>query len=132
MSRVSALTTSMGVGSEHVGLRDLNGTERRATFQLVSNSPFFAEILATNNFNFDTNIGSNWFPVTRRVFFDQGEDDPDFVIVGGKKQRRRQSKGQDITVAGIYAMDEGFMPAAFSVQVHSITSGSPVSIFFGI
>lgn len=132
MTRVSPLTTSLGVGSVHVGLRDLSGTERRATFHFESNSPFFAEILATNNFDFDLNVGSNWINVTRRVFQDQGDTDPDFIDVNGRPQRRKQAKTNEITQSGLFAMDEGFMPAAFAVNVTSITSGAPLAIFFGV
>ena len=132
MSRTSTLIASTGVGSYHVGIRDLGGAEHRALFQFASNSPFFAEILATNNFDFDTNVGSNWFNVTDRIFKDQGKDDPDFVTVNGNRQYRRAAKEGNIVAAGIYAMDDGFFPAAFQINVTSVTSGSPVGIFFGV
>lgn len=132
MSRIATLAASFGVGSIHFGLKDLSGAENRATFQFVANSPFFAEILATNNFDFDANVGSNWFDVTDRIFKDQGKDDPDFVDVSGSKQLRRAAKHGNIVVEGVYAMDAGFFPAAFQINVTSVTSGSPVGIFVGV
>lgn len=132
MTRIAPLTTSLGVGSVHVGLKDLNGSERRATFHIEANSPFFAEIFATNNFDFTLNVGSNWRNVTPRIFLDQGKDDPDFEQINGNKQRLKKKNSSDITAAGMYVMDEGFMPAAFSINITSVTPGDPISIFFGV
>jgi len=133
MSRVGLLSSSIGVGSIHVGIRDLSGTERRAIFQFVSVDPFAARVFATQDFDFTLNTGSNWTEVTDRIFFDQGPDDPDFVQVNGKLQRRRNSRvGLPISQEGLYALDEGFMPAAFLVDVTSVTSGTPLKILFGV
>lgn len=132
MSRIATLAASFGVGSLHVGLKDLTGSEARLTFHFESNSPFFAEILATNNFDFDANVGSNWVNVTNRVFRDQGILDPDFDDIGGFFQLRRQANANEITERGIYPLDQGFVPAAVQVNVTSVTSGDPVGIFFGI
>ena len=132
MARIATLVGSTGVGSYHVGIKDLGGYEQRATFQFDCNSPFFAEVLATNNFDFVTNVGSNWINVTDRIFKDQGQDDPDFVQVSGSRQYRRAAKAGNIVAAGIYAMDAGFFPAAFQVNVTSVTSGDPLGIFFGV
>lgn len=130
MSRIATLADSFGVGSIHVGLRDLSGRETRATFQFYSDGPFAAEIRATNDFDFVTNVGTHWVNVTERVFAQ--DDDPDFVKVGDFHQRRKPGKNVEINVPGLYAMDDGFMPAAFQVNVTSMTSGSPLSIFFGV
>jgi len=135
MTRAAPLVTSIGVGSVHVGLKDMSGTERRAIFQFESPNQFMAEIFATQNFNFDTNIGSNWVEITGRVFLNDGPgDDHTYLDVGGSLQRRRIQGQRSLFVSstGIYAMDEGIMPAAFMVHVSSVTSGSPVSIFFGV
>lgn len=133
-NRAATLIESIGVGSVHVGLKDLNGTERRAIFQFVTPDPFMAEIYATQNFDFFTNVGTNWFEVTGRVFLGTGDgDDYSFKDVGGSLQRQKKSKGSiSIGAEGLYALDDGFMPAAFSVNVTSITSGSPVKILFGV
>lgn len=130
MSRIATLAASFGVGSIHFGMKDLSGREGRVIFQFASNSPFFAEILATNNFDFDANVGSNWFVVTDRIFKDQGDDDPDFVEVSGRFQLRRAARQGNIVVEGIYAMDNGFFPAAFQINVTSALS--PIGIFVGV
>lgn len=132
MSRIATLATSFGVGSLHVGLKDLSGTEKRVTFQFEANSPFFAKILATNNFDFTANVGSNWIDVTNRIFRDQGVTDPDFDKIGGFFQLRRQANVNEITESGIYPFEDGFIPAAFQISVTSVTSGSPLGIFFGV
>jgi len=134
MSRSATLTESIGVGSVHVGLKDMNGTEHRAIFQFVSPDPFMAEIYATQDFDFVTNVGTHWIEVTGRVFLEIGDgDDYIFRDVGGSLQRQKNRDGSiSIGAEGLYALDEGFMPAAFSVQVTSITSGSPVKILFGV
>lgn len=132
MSRVATLIESTGVGSYHVGLKDLNGPERRATFQFASNSPFGVELFATQDFDFGTSVGTNWIKVTDRIFLGQGDLEAGYAIVGGSLQRTKPKKGIEIGESGIYAFDDGFMPAALSVQVTSITSGSPVKILFGV
>jgi hypothetical protein len=134
VSRAATLIESIGVGSVHVGIKDLNGSERRAIFQFVSPNPFLAEIFATQDFDFVTNVGTNWTEVTGRVFLGVGDgDELDFIDVGGSLQRKKTSQGAiSIGAEGMYALDDGFMPAAFSVNVTSITSGSPVKILFGV
>jgi len=134
MARITTLIGSTGVGSYHVGLKDLNGTERRAIFQFASPDPFRAEIYATQDFDFVTNVGTNWLEVTGRVFLEVGDgDDFAFLDVGGSLQRQRRSgPALSIAAAGMYALDEGFMPAAFMVNVTSTTSGSPLKILFGV
>lgn len=134
MSRAATLIESIGVGSVHVGMKDLNGTERRAIFQFVSPDPFMAEIFATQDFDFVTNVGTNWTEVTGRVFLGTGDGDEfEFLDVGGSLQRQKKSEGAiSIGAEGMYALDDGFMPAALSVNVTSITSGSSVKILFGV
>ncbi len=132
MSRFSPLVDSIAVGSMWVGLRDLNPPERRALFQFVANSPFEARIFATLDFDYQTNVGTNWFDVTKGVF-SQDDGEADFVVIGGHKQRRK-NKGTSLSIVapGVYAFDDGFMPGAFSVQVTTITSGDPLKILFGV
>lgn len=132
MARFATLAESFGVGSLHVGLRDVRPEDRRAFFQFVSNSPFFADVYATLDFDFVTNTGSNWFKVTDRFFLDRDKDDNQFDIIGGFFQWRRPSQGVSLDKPGVYAFDESFMPAAFNVNVTSVTSGDPLKIVFGV
>lgn len=132
MSRVATLVASFGVGSLHIGLKDLTGTEQRLSIQFEANSPFFAKLYATNNFDFVANVGSNWVDVTNRVFRDQGVTDPDFVNIGGFFQLQRQANAQEIVSRGMYPFELGFIPAAIQIDVTSVSSGDPLGIFFAM
>lgn len=133
MSRIAVLANSFGVGSISVGIRDVNAQDRSAIFQLVNDgSPFQAELYATQDFNFSTGVGSNWQKVTDRAK-NTSEQDSDFVIVGGTFVKKKATAlGLPIDVGGVYAFDDGFMPAAFNIDVTTITSGSPIKILFGV
>lgn len=132
MTRFATLADSFGVGSLHVGLRDLNPEDRRAHFQIVANSPFQADIYATLDFDFDTNVGSNWFKVTDRLFLDKQNQGSQFATIGGFFQWQKPSKGVSLSQAGVYALDLGFMPAGLRVDVTTVTSGNPLKILFGV
>lgn len=133
MSRFASLVDSIAVGSLHVGIRDLNSPERRALFQFVTDGQFEAQILATLDFDYTTNVGTNWFDVTQRIFADGDDAEAEFVTVGGNKQRRKtKGTGLSIVQQGVYAFDDGFMPGAFAVNVTTTTSGSPLKILFGV
>jgi len=132
-SRFTTLAESISVGSKYVGIKDLSGPERRALFQFVSPDPFEAQIFATLDFDYQANVGSNWFDVTHRIFADGDDAEAEFVTSGGNKQRRKNGgSGLSITEQGVYAFDDGFMPGAFAVNVTTITSGSPLKILFGV
>lgn len=133
MSRTATLAASFGVGSISVGIRDVNAQDRNAIFQFVNDgTPFSLELYATQDFDFSTGVGSNWQKVTDRAK-NTSEQDSDFVLVSGTFVKKKESAlGLPIEVSGVYAFDNGFMPAAFNVDVTSITSGSPVKILFGV
>jgi hypothetical protein len=133
MSRIATLASSFGVGSLSVGIRDVNAQDRRAIFQLVNDgTPFQAELYATQDFDFTTGVGSNWERVTDRAK-NTSDQDSDFVLVSGTFVKKRDSAlGLPISEAGVYAFDDGFMPAAFNIEVTTITSGSPIKILFGV
>ena len=133
MSRIATLASSFGVGSISVGIRDVNPQDRAAIFQLVNDgSPFQADFYATQDFDFVTGVGSNWEKVTDRAKNTSAQD-ADFVLVGGTFVKKKDSAlGLPIEVGGVYAFDDGFMPAAFNIDVTTITSGSPIKILFGV
>lgn len=116
----------------HLGIQHVNPQDGAATFQFVANSPFEARLFATQDFDFGTNIGINWEDVTDRAK-ETSEQDADFVIVNGKFQRKKTNAlGLPIEVAGLYAFSDGFLPAAFLVNVTTVTSGDPIKILFGV
>lgn len=137
MNRHVTIADSFGVGSIHVGLKDLASPERRAIFQLVSSGPFLVEFRATLDFDFVTNVGTNWYDVTPRVFTHlpgSANGVPGFEDVGGSQQRKKPPSATDpeVNTNGLYAFDDGFMPSGFQVNVTSVTSGSPLKILFGV
>ena len=132
MSRQATLIESIGVGSFQVGIQHVNPQDGSALFQFIANSPFQARIFATLDFNFSTNVGSNWEDVTERAK-DTSPQDADFVIVNGEFQRKRSNAlGLPIEEAGVYAFANGFLPAGFMVDISTVTSGDPVKILFGV
>jgi hypothetical protein len=133
MARNATLADSFGVGSLHIGIRDTTPQDKRATFQFANDgTPIAVDIFATQDFDFGSNVGSNWFKVTDRAK-DTADQDSDFVIVNGNFQWKRPNKlGVPIEAQGVYAFDNGFLPAAFMVSVTSVTSGSPLKILFGV
>lgn len=133
MSRIATLAGSFGVGSLSVGIRDVNAQDGAAIFQIVNDgTPFQAELYATQDFNFQTGVGSNWERVTDRAK-NTSQQDADFVLVSGTFVKKKESAlGLPIEVGGVYAFDDGFMPAAFNIDVTTITSGSPIKILFGV
>lgn len=132
MSRVATLASSIGVGSLHVGIQHVNPQDGAAVFQFISNSPFQARIFATQDFDFGTNVGVGWSDVTERAKA-TSEQDADFVIVNGSFQKKKESAlGLPIEASGVYAFDNGFLPAGFLVHVTSVTSGDPLKILFGV
>lgn len=135
MARFATVVESTGVGSYHVGIRDLVGTPRRAVFQFISSGDFSVNLNATLDFNFDTNVGTGWFNVNDKAQpIVSGAPVSVFVQIGGNLQLQGQVPGQGvpITEPGVYAFDEGFMPAGFQFDVTSVTSGAPVKILFGV
>lgn len=133
MSRVATLAASFGVGSLSVGIRDTNPQDKRAIFHIANDgTPFLADLYVTHDFNFATSVGSNWVKATDRAK-PTSDQDSDFVLVSGSFVRKKTSAlGLPISEQGVYAFDNGYLPAAFSIQVSSVTSGSPLKVMFGV
>ncbi|MEE8606700.1 MAG: hypothetical protein V3S55_03770 [Nitrospiraceae bacterium] len=135
MSRFVSLANSItAVGSfGPIGMRDMNPQDDKGLFQFDSSlgNAFEARIYATLNFDFTLNTGGPWHDVTDRVR-PVGESDADFVLVNGKFQKRKESNlGGPIDLAGIYAFDAGYAPAAIFVGVETAPSSGHLDISFG-
>ncbi len=116
-----------------VGMRDMNPQDERGLIQFDSalGNTFEARIFATLNFDFPNNTGGPWYDVTDRVR-PVGDSGADFVLVGGKFQKRKASNlGGPIDTAGIYAFDAGYFPAAIFVGVETAPSSGHLNLHFG-
>ena len=114
-------------------MRDMNPQDERGLFQFDSSldAPFEARIYATLNFDYVLNTGGPWYDVTDRVR-PVGSSEADFVLVGGKFQKRKESNlGGPIDLAGVYALDAGYFPAAVYVGMETAPASGHVDISFG-
>jgi hypothetical protein len=100
-------------------------------FDSSLDAPFEARIYATLNFDFVNNTGGPWYDVTDRVRA-VGASEADFVLVGGKYQKRKDTNfGGPIDMAGVYAFDAGYFPAAIYVGLETAPASGHVDISFG-
>lgn len=135
MTRFVTLAESItAVGSfGPVGMRDMNPQDDRGLFQFDSlvDAPFEARIYATLVFSYGNNTGGPWHDVTDRTRL-VGASEADFVLVGGKYQKRKESNfGGPIDVAGVYAFDAGYFPAAVFVGIETAPLSGHLDIAFG-
>lgn len=135
MTRFVTFAESLTVvgSTSPVGMRDMNPQDERGLFQFDSSldAPFEARIFATLEFDFVSNTGGPWYDVTDRVRA-VGASEADFVVVGGKFQKRKDSNlGNPIDTPGIYAFDAGYFPAAIFVGIETAPASGHLDIHFG-
>lgn len=134
MSRFVTLADSITAVSTvgPVGMRDKNAHDHRLMVQFAATGGFQVRAKATLDFDFSSNLGENWFDVTDRLRT-IGDSAADFVIVGSKYQRRSdKTLGLPIDVAGVYAFDNDFIPAAVQFEVSTVQAGSHLKVLFGV
>jgi hypothetical protein len=131
---VTLATSITAVGSfGPVGMKDMNPGDDRGLFQFDSSlgSPFEARIFATLVFSYGNNEGGPWHDITDRVR-PIGESHADFVLVGGKFQKRNVANtGGPIDLGGVYALDAGYFPAAVFVGMDTAPLSGHIDIAFG-
>lgn len=137
MSRFATLADSITdvatVGP--VGFKDLGrGSRIHVQFASMNDEPFSIVVKGTLDYDFSTNVGSNWFDMTFGLVTNQIEDDElGFFKTSGKYQhRRKRRRTLSIGSEGVYAFDSDFVPAALLFEVTSVTSGDNLKIVIGV
>jgi len=136
MSRFATLADSITevatVGP--VGFKDLGrGSRIHVQFATEMSDPFSVVVKGTLDFDFTTNIGSNWFDMSNALTSNQDDDELGLFDTNGKFQHRRKKKGTiSITSEGVYAFDSDFIPAALIFLVDSVTAGDNLKIVLGV
>jgi len=117
-----------------VGFKDLGrGSRVHVQFATEMNGPFTVNVLGTLDFDFASNVGSNWFDMTNGLLLNQEDDELGFFDTNGKFQHRRKKKDTlFIGSEGVYAFDSDFLPAALLFNVTSVSSGDNLKILIGV
>ncbi len=137
MSRFATLADSItGVATVGpVGFKDLSrGSRIHVQFATLNSDPFSVRVLGTLDYDFGTNVGSNYFDMSTGLILNQTEDDElGFFDTSGKFQHRRKNRGTlSIGSKGVYAFDSDFIPAALIFLVDSVTAGDNLKIVLGV
>lgn len=136
MSRFATLADSITsvatVGP--VGFKDLGrGSRVHIQFATMNADPFSVIVRGTLDYNFETNVGSNWFDMTSGLIINMDDDDLGFFDTNGKYQHRKKKRGSlSIGSEGVYAFDSDFVPAALLFEVNSVTAGDNLKIVIGV
>ncbi len=136
MSRFATLADSITAVATvgPVGFKDLSrGTRIHVQFATQESDPFRVDVKGTLDFDFTTNVGSNWFDMSNALSSNQDDDELGLFDTNGKFQHRKKKKGSiSITSEGVYAFDSDFIPAALLFEVHSVTAGDNLKIVLGV